>query len=44
MVQELKSLAHGLESFEMVNRPGGKNVLQSSWTFQRHHYPDGSLK
>ena len=43
MVQELKSLA-GLGSFEMVSRPRGANVLQSTWAFKRKRYPDGLLK
>ena len=43
MVQELKSLA-GLGSFEMVPRPRGANVLQSTCAFKRKRYPDGLLK
>ena len=43
MVQELKSLA-GLGSFEMVPRPRGANILQSTWVFKRKRYPDGLLK
>ena len=43
MVKELKSLAD-LGSFEMVARPRGENVLQSTWAFKRKRYPDGALK
>ena len=43
MVKELKSLAD-LGSFEMVARPRGENVLQSTWAFKRKRYPDGTLK
>ena len=43
MVKELKSLA-GLGSFEMVPRPIGGNILQSTWAFKRKRYSDGMLK
>lgn len=43
MVKEHKSLT-GLGSFEMVARPRGGNILQSTWVFKRKRYPDGTLK
>ena len=43
MVKELKHFA-GLGSFEMVARPRGENVLQSTWAFNKKRYPDGALK
>ena len=42
-MKELKSL-RDLESFKMVDKPRGGNVLQSTWTFKRKRYPDGELK
>ena len=33
MVKELKTLV-GFGSFELVARPRGKNVLQSTWAFK----------
>ena len=43
MTQELKSLAD-LRSFEMVARPRGANIFQSTWDFKRKRYPDGTIK
>ena len=43
MVKELKSLRE-LDSFKMVPRPRGVNILQSTWNFKKKRYPDGSLK
>ena len=43
MNKELKSLAN-LGSFEMVARPRGANILQSTWAFKRKRYPYGTLR
>ena len=43
MGQELKALAR-LESFRIIARPRGDNILQSTWEFRRKRYPDGTLK
>ena len=41
MVKEFKYLCE-LGSFKMV--PRGEIILQSTWTFKRKRYSDGSLK
>ena len=28
----------------MIKRPGGANILDSTWAFRKKKYPDGSLK
>ena len=43
MVKELKSL-RDLESFKMVARLRGENILSSTWAFRKKRYPDGLLK
>jgi hypothetical protein len=43
MTKELKSMAD-LGSFEMIPRPRGENILQSTWVFKWKQSPDGSLK
>ena len=43
MVKELKSLAN-LGSFEMVNRPRGENMLQSTWAFKRKRYTNIAIE
>ena len=43
MVKELKSLGD-IGSFKMIERPGGANILDSTWEFRKKRYPDGSLK
>ena len=43
MTKELKGMVD-LGSFEMVSRPRGANILQSTWAFKRKWFPDGTLK
>ena len=43
MTKELKGMAD-LGSFKMVSQPRGANILQSTWTFKRKRFPNGSLK
>ena len=43
MVKESKTLSD-LGSFNMVSRPSGANVLQSTWVFKKNRYLDGLLK
>ena len=43
MVTELHALRK-LESFKMVDRPSGANILESTWAFKKKRYPDGGLK
>ena len=43
MTKELKSMAD-LRSFDMIPRPRGANILQSTWSFKRKRLPDESLK
>ena len=43
MVKELKYLGK-IGYFKMIKRPGGANILYSTWAFRRKRYPEGSLK
>ena len=43
MVKEMKSL-DDLGSFEMIARPMGASILNSTWTFKKKSYQDELLK
>ena len=43
MIKEMKTLGE-LNSFKLVPKPRGVNVLQSTWAFKNKRYPDGALK
>ena len=43
MVTELHALRK-LESFKIVDRLSGGNIIESTWAFKKKRYPDGGLK